>query len=146
MSAVFSKLILCFHRNFSRKKLLSERIYKLLHFFRILSEQFLTCTKNFVGAVRSGFYVSKGTFSSKKSCSQKLFIFRNMFVHWIKKLQLLSKVFSSRLSKLHPMFLLEFIVKKKLFLKNKIDFLNFFWILDEDFSLFCRQNYVALSK
>ena len=82
----------------------------------------------------------------EKSSFWKLFFFRNIIVHWTKKFQLFVEKLSARLSKLHPMFLLEFIEKKKLFMKNKKNFLNFFWTLVEEFPVFCRENFVGLSK
>ena len=64
----FQSCLLCFHQIVSKKNhLFLKKNSKFFHHFRILSKQFLyLCHKIFVKSVKTGFYVSKGPFWSKR--------------------------------------------------------------------------------
>ena len=93
----------------------TERNYKLFKHSRKLCEQFLSfCHKNFIVALKNGFYVSKGTLWSKKKIFEKCLIFETYSYIEQNENRLFVQKVSARLSKLHLMFLLNILEKKQL--------------------------------
>ena len=124
----FQSCLLCFHQIVSKKNhLFLKKNSKFFHHFRILSKQFLyLCHKIFVKFVKTGFYVSKGPFWSKRFSFWKLFNFGNKLVPWTTRLPFFVENFSAGLSELYFMILLEHSEKKKFSEKS---FLYLFWTL-----------------
>ena len=110
----FQSCLLCFHQIVSKKNhLFLKKNSKFFHHFRILSKQFLyLCHKIFVKPVKTGFYVSKGPFWSKRFSFWKLFNFGNKLVPWTTRLPFFVENFSAGLSELYFMILLEHSEKK----------------------------------
>ena len=103
-----------------------------------------TSYKNFVGAVKIGFYCPKKHLQAKNSF-RKLFNSRNIFVNWTKKYSFSIEKILAELSEFQLLFLLDH-VEGKYFFWKRLWIFYVFRTLSKDFSVFCQKKFVGLSK
>ena len=100
--------------------------------------------KNFVGAVKIGFYCPKKHLQAKNSF-WKMFNSRNMFLNWTKIFQLFSRTSFGGVVRIPPFVSIGSFRRKKFFLETLV-FFYVFQTISKDVSVFCQKKIVGLSK